>query len=339
MAFHEIKLTQKRYFELDSGIKNGQMIDFHTFIGSGYGVGDIMNFMMVDETGNPTPHQMYRRLTHIESFGGVDTESSVYMLSFGRMDDQEHSLYAACLSEDAAFSHWQNSLETVQSDSEVESARIAWGAALKWFKQTPSEMQAAAFDRAATIVRRGKQHNRGARGIDSHLEKAARRLEMRGDFERRFFAYVNGTPAKPQFVGHINDEDAKFLQGMRDRVGTFKMDLFLDADSAGAETKMLYILPPAISHQPLPLDCEIDRAAFESSFPDTKRYELGANGQYLDKDGLPLPSNPNGEWAGWKACYEHHVLPMSTEIARLKTEHRTEYLQAYWANERLGLGV
>lgn len=72
------------------------------------------------------------------------------------------------------------------------------------------------------------------------------------------------------------------------------------------------------------------------------KLQLPLDGLYWDEGGLrdePFPAGPNDEWKGWKACYEHHVVPMSTEIARLKIHHRNEYVEAYRQQEALGNGV
>jgi hypothetical protein len=338
MTTHRVMLTHKSFFELLSGDKTAEIRDCSDTSKHQFRVGDSMHFTLTDETGNPTCHEMTRHITHIQYGGGLE---EVCMLSYGPIAKVVGAEAVTNVPEQAAFDKWSDTAPPL-NEVQRECARNGWLAALQWIGEAPGQLESHALYRAATIVRRGKQHNRGARGIDSHLEKAAQRIEKRADFDRHFYAYVNSTPATPQFVCHISAEDAKFLQEIDGRVGALKMDLFLDADSAGTDTKMLYILPSPVNHDPLPVDCEADRPVFESRFPSAKSYQLRENGEYWDDGGLRDDSflaGPNAEWRGWKACYEHHVLPMGAEIERLKIHHRTEYRQAYWVNEAQGLGV
>ncbi|WP_410951014.1 DUF3850 domain-containing protein [Pseudomonas sp. S1(2024)] len=339
MTTHRVKLPKMAFFDLLSGAKNAELRDCSDTAPHRYRVGDTMHFNLVDETGNPTPHEITRTITHVEYDGQLDDLCLVCYAPVPKKYDLDAVKNPA---EQAAFSQWASQEQHPLDDAQRESARVGWLAALEWMSQSPGIMETQALHRAATIVRRGKQHNRGARGIDSHLEKAAQRIEKRADFEWYFYDYVHPTPAKPQMVCLINTEDAKFLQSNLHRKGTFKMDLFLDEDSAGADTSLLYIIPAPVHHAPLPVDCEADRPVFSQKFPEAARYKLREDGLYWDEGGLrdePFPAGPNSEWKGWKACYEHHVLPMSTEIARLKIHHRNEYVEAYREQEALGNGV
>lgn len=314
MTTHYVKLARKPFFELLSGEKTAEIRHPETARGVGFRVGDTILFSLTDENGNPTPHEMSRVISHIEYPAELD---GACLLSYAKAPMTSEAEDAKNASEHSAFLRWASEDILSGQQDAVDRARQGWLAALQWLSTAPGESESYALYRAATIVRRLKQHNTGARGIDSYLEKAAQGIEKRAEFERYFYSYLHPIPAKPQLVCMIGAEDAKFLQEQAGRVGTFRMNLYLDGDSAAQDTNLLYVLPSAPDFPPVAEICEYDKPKFEQAFPE----------------------GPDAEWQGWKACYEHHVIPMSAEIQRLKIHHRAHYLDAYLEIQNQGLGA
>ena len=71
---HCLKIHRKPFFELESGAKTGEIRDCSD---RDFQVGDSVLLMLVDETGNPTPNKMRRKITHIQTGYGLPDDLCV----------------------------------------------------------------------------------------------------------------------------------------------------------------------------------------------------------------------------------------------------------------------
>lgn len=75
---HRLKIHRKPFLDLESGAKTCEIRDCSD---RDFQVGDSVLLMLVDETGNPTPNELLRKITHIQTGYGLPDDLCV--LSYG----------------------------------------------------------------------------------------------------------------------------------------------------------------------------------------------------------------------------------------------------------------
>ena len=65
---HRLKIHRKPFLDLESGAKTCEIRDCSD---RDFQVGDSVLLMLVDETGNPTPNELRRKITHIQTGYGL----------------------------------------------------------------------------------------------------------------------------------------------------------------------------------------------------------------------------------------------------------------------------
>lgn len=75
---HRLKIHRKPFLDLESGAKTCEIRDCSD---RDFQVGDSVLLMLVDETGNPTPNELRRKITHIQTGYGLPDDFCV--LSYG----------------------------------------------------------------------------------------------------------------------------------------------------------------------------------------------------------------------------------------------------------------
>ena len=71
---HRLKIHRKPFLDLESGAKTCEIRDCSD---RDFQVGDSVLLMLVDETGNPTPNELRRKITHIQTGYGLPDDFCV----------------------------------------------------------------------------------------------------------------------------------------------------------------------------------------------------------------------------------------------------------------------
>jgi hypothetical protein len=71
---HCLKIHRKPFLDLESGGKTGEIRDCSD---RDFQVGDNVILVMVDETGNPTPNELSRKITHVQTGYGLPDDLCV----------------------------------------------------------------------------------------------------------------------------------------------------------------------------------------------------------------------------------------------------------------------